>query len=397
MSFENGAQYGLEILKRELAYEKIKSKKIIIFGLNNSTKLCVYYLHSISISPIAIVYKDENQKKDRRHYSGISMCAPEEVLKDTDENVLVVITELMASEIERQILKMYPALEGKIISLYLQDRTMMFEPWKAEMGYKKVDLQAGQKEMLELMKQIHKFCEERDIKYVLTYGSLIGAIRHKGFIPWDDDMDIYMPWEDFLKFCKEIEKTKAFDYKCMFCESSKMQTITTLLQIVSDKVCSEYYNFPLRTSQGVTIDIWPLVTFPNDIDKQIEYEYELVEAGDEWKENVVMNFASERYNHDVHETMIQRIYDTMNKYSNEDSLYVGDAYCGFLTDPARVRRAFRKELCEERELAEFEDTKFWIPKGYDEILTSFYGDYMQLPKEENRMPITYLNLYMKEE
>lgn len=397
MNIENGAKYGLEILKKELGYEKIRNKKIVIFGFNNGAKLCIYYLHSLLITPIAIVDNDKKIREDRRYYFGIPICAPEDVLKEIKDDVLIVILARREKEIRECVLAINLCLEEKMVSFYLQDITKMFQPWKIEDNCRFVDLRMGQLELLRMMKALHMFCEERNIKYMLAYGTLLGAIRHKGFIPWDDDMDIYMPWDDYLRFCNAIEKEKLFSYNCSFCESSKLRTISTLTQIVSDKIYSEYYNFPLRTSQGVTIDVWPLVEFPNDINEQKEYEHELIETGDAWKEFVVMGFGSERYDREKHISMIEHLYETMNRYNGCESLYLGEGYCGMLEDPLREGRVIRKELCDRRLLVEFEDTKLWVPDGYDEILTSIYGDYMQLPNKEEQMPMTYASMYMKED
>lgn len=386
MFFENGAQYGLGILKRELEYERINGKKIIIFGFNNGARLCVYYLRSLSLSPIAIVDNSKKVREERKYYRGVPVCAPEDVLKTTDENTLIVIPARRAAEIKANVLEINPRLEENIITFYLQDNSKMFEPWGNESECQQVDLREGQLEMLEMMKELHLFCEKKGIKYVLTYGSLIGAVRHKGFIPWDD----------YLKFCKEIEKEKVFNYNCIFCEDSKMRTISTITQIVSNNIYSEYHNYPLRTSQGVTIDVWPLVNFPDDINEQKEYEYELIDAGDEWKESVVIPFTTESYSRERHEAMIARLHEIMNRYSGKDTSYVGDGYCGTLEDPLREGRAFKKELCEKRQLVDFEDAKFWIPEGYNEILSSIYGDYMQVPDKDKQVPSTYQMMYKKE-
>lgn len=393
MIFENGAEYGLEILKKELGYQEVKFKKIIIYGFNSGAKLCVYYLHTLGLSPIAIIDNAKEIRDVRKDYCGIPMYAPEEVLANVDEDVIIVIPALREREIRQNIVSINPNWEGKIVSVYLQDKEKMFRAWKIERNYKVVDLREGQIELLRMMKELHNFCEERSIKYMLAYGTLLGAIRHKGFIPWDDDMDIYMLWDDYVRFCNAIENEKRFKYNCMLCESSKMHTVSTLAQIVSDNIYSEYYNYPLRTDQGVTIDIWPIVKFPNDSKYQNEYEQELVAAGDAWKENVVMGFASERYDKENHINMIEKLYQVMDKYSKSDTLYVGDGYCGQFANLRRKHRATKRTVYENRILVDFEDTKLWIPAAYDEILTSFYGDYMKVPDKDKQVPRSYKKMF----
>lgn len=396
MIYENGTEYGLEILKKELKYQDIKSKKIIIFGFNSGARLCVYYLHSLGISNIVIVDNSKRIRAVKGDYCGVPICAPEEILEDVDNDVIIVITALRVKEIRENIKKINPSFSGRIVSCYLQDKEKMFVPLSLGEGCRHVDLREGQVELLRMMKVLHAFCEERDIKYMLAYGTLLGAVRHKGFIPWDDDVDVYMPWNDYVRFCAAIEEEKPFNYKCMLCESSKMHTITTLTQIVSDRIYSEYYNYPLRTNQGLTIDVWPIVNYPNDVKAQKEYEYELIAAGDEWKENVLMGFGSARYDKEKHMNVIKKLYETMNKYSEMDSLYVGDGYCGRFEDLIRVDRVSPKAYYEKRLLVDFEDAQFWIPAAYDEILTSFYNDYMKLPDEDKRVPQSYKTMFMKE-
>ena len=71
-------------------------------------------------------------------------------------------------------------------------------------------LQEVQAINLEMMEEIHLFCVRNNIRYSLAYGSLIGAVRHEGFIPWDDDIDIMMPRPDFEVFSRSFQSQKGF-------------------------------------------------------------------------------------------------------------------------------------------------------------------------------------------
>ena len=122
----------------------------------------------------------------------------------------------------------------------------------------KLSLREIQMAMLEILKQVHKICEENQITYYIAYGTLLGAIRHKGFIPWDDDTDIWMPREDFERFKDIFLKN---DYKIgnlKFCNRANTEKYMFYLPRVSDT----RYQYIMEKSQqqigdmGVFIDIY---------------------------------------------------------------------------------------------------------------------------------------------
>ncbi|CAH0438739.1 Conserved hypothetical protein [Clostridium neonatale] len=80
--------------------------------------------------------------------------------------------------------------------------------------YVDLGLRDAQKLMTEILKEVHKICEKHNIKYFLDAGTLIGAVRHKGFIPWDDDLDIGMLREDYRKFLEIAKKNYQIIYFC---------------------------------------------------------------------------------------------------------------------------------------------------------------------------------------
>ena len=75
-----------------------------------------------------------------------------------------------------------------------------------DIRYKEISIKEAQSIMLDMLINFHKICKENDLSYFLDWGTLLGAVRHNGFIPWDDDLDVSMPREDFEKFKKLLKK-----------------------------------------------------------------------------------------------------------------------------------------------------------------------------------------------
>ncbi len=396
MKYDSGLEYGLSVLREAFDVDDLADKHIICWGFNVGARMCIWYFHSIGVTKITIVDNDERARKLYPHYCGVPMRKPEEVFENGDENFLIIVSSRSGEDIRKNALLLNPKLEERIHLFFLQDRGKMFPKAFAQGEYsQQMNLQECQCELLKMMTYFHAFCEKHQLTYFLMGGSLLGAIRHKGFIPWDDDIDVEMPLEDYIRLSELMSSEYEYDYLSIFCGEKELSAISTLGQLVSRTTCSEYYNFPLRSDQGLTLDIWPLVNFPQTSEEQMQYEHELVEAGNLWKERVVMGYASSTYNRDMHKEMVSYIKAIMGKYTNERTDYIGSGYCGQFENYHRMRRAFPKEVYRSKRLAEFEGESFWIPEHYDETLKLYYGNYMELPPMAKRTPQTYRKVYRR--
>ena len=128
---------------------------------------------------------------------------------------------------------------------------------------RKIELKEVQQLEFEILRYVAKFCDENDIKYYLGYGALIGAIRHKGFIPWDDDIDILMPRVDYEKFINLFKSNNKFDIvnfnlnkHCLYFHTLVMNNKT----LIKPRGASEGCDYG-----GVYIDIDPIDNIPNDV------------------------------------------------------------------------------------------------------------------------------------
>lgn len=249
--------------------------------------------------------------------------------------------------------------------------------------------------MLNLLRDVADFCDANNLVYYLAYGTLIGAIRHKGFIPWDDDIDIMMPRPDYEKFIELYHKIGRFgisspfiDKGCFFFYSKVYDDRTLKYEAGID------YN--RYTPLGIDIDIFPLDGVPEETlrNKYIKDYLKLIRYGNLLRRaraprsnstsikgriaaftiNPICRFIGKDF-------FIKRIIDIATKYKYQSCDRVHVAF----PMHENVGEQYEKRLFNNRIKMKFENDEYWIPEGYDEILTSYYGDYMQLPPIQERV------------
>lgn len=264
-----------------------------------------------------------------------------------------------------------------------------------------------QEASLEVLKKIAEICEQEKIAYFFYGGTLIGAIRHKGFIPWDDDIDISMPRPDYERFCQYCEKHKGelapFRMLNMdTCEGypfmlGRMSDDRYVLDVVNEKP------FGL----GVFVDIYPLDGLGNDYElayqkmKKIRkyprllylstrryYHFGITKG---WKKRLLKIGAfcyAKLRGKEYFKNKILSLVDT-NCY--DESRYVGCAVWG-AGDKVYV---FDKKKMGKLIFVDFEGGKYRSYEGWDYLLTEWFGDYMQLPSEKDRVPHHMYKAYKK--
>ncbi len=262
---------------------------------------------------------------------------------------------------------------------------------------KEMTLNDVQTVSLDIMKNLNDFCEEHSIKYSLGYGSLIGAIRHNGFIPWDDDMDVVMMRDDFNRFCEIYEDNvnfKLFSY-------NRGNTYSAVARLCEMKKTFVKTGLPLFTEEtGVWIDIFPLDSVDNDkrifdIRKQeIKTIHEkVIKCRDEmrkWSWNSCINILQlkifckwllhvSKARRDINK-LVKIQNDLCETFANDDNHNMS-----MLAFPIYIDRDFcPKDVFKEVDNHIFEQTSFKIMKGYDKWLTIIYGDYMTPPPVEKQ-------------
>lgn len=231
---------------------------------------------------------------------------------------------------------------------------------------------------LEILLQIDELCKQHDIRYYLAYGSLIGAVRHGGFIPWDDDIDIWMEYEDYRKFeavASDLDGyylLKAFDCAHWGKPFGKLCKSGTL---IVDELGSK------SVRRGVAVDIFPLFKCTK-------------ESADKLIDLTKMIDRTYRYQNGYIKSTLKKLvlgayafFGKSNKHYCKKFLRVacglnGDKY--YAPSPYLGKDIHESALFDGAQMS-FEGHALSVPKGLDGILTAIYGDYMTPPPESARI------------
>lgn len=263
--------------------------------------------------------------------------------------------------------------------------------------------------LCQTMKAFIRFCDDNDIKYMACGGTAIGALRHKGIIPWDDDIDVYMFRRDYERFISLRRKLESTSYRVgtpgdanyYYSFSKFFDATTTLVELPQFDKCVI----------GVYIDIFPLdeVEGPISEIKKLKHRYDYFYMKYQysyWK--VTPRSICAHLYHGMFKHLFYLIYTKLltNKqlYSLRDEFVQfdkklinnhGTKVLTFISIYGLEKEIFEKKWFADTLEVDFEDFKIKIPAEYDRYLTHLYGDYMTPPppqKQVTRHYHYYLNL-----
>lgn len=245
-----------------------------------------------------------------------------------------------------------------------------------------ISLEERKKIQLEMLIEIDVFCRKNKIRYILAFGTLLGAIRHKGYIPWDDDVDISMPYEDLLRFKRDF-KSEKLKYCDIDTEKNYDFPFSRVCYLPTYSRCGL-----ICKSYGISIDVYPLIEVSNSneiISKQLKTAKILFS-----RRCFIKRIRGSVIRHLPVKTIpfYKQINTVYRNYLFNEMRKVGGGRFFFV---AGLLELFDKHVLDFNpfdELIEvdFENHKFLGPARYDEYLSTRYGDYMQLPPEDQRHP-----------
>lgn len=240
-----------------------------------------------------------------------------------------------------------------------------------------------QLKIFEMVKDIDNICKKHNIKYYLAYGSCLGAVRHKGFIPWDDDFDIIMKYDEYLKFldvCQEELDKETYFVQTLDTDPNYYLSFAKIRNIKTTLI--EENNKDEKMINGVYIDVFPLVGYPNNKFKQL-----ILKINRAFVLSANRNVINNKLLYNIFKMILKIVgkkriikYCTRQcvKYKCEDHEQIISVFDG---DGIQIGLTSNNVLGKPKRV-KFEDLKLPIPENYDVYLKNLFGDYMKIPSKE---------------
>lgn len=261
-----------------------------------------------------------------------------------------------------------------------------------------------QQVQIGILKEIHHVCIEQGYRYYLIGGSALGAVRHKGIIPWDVDIDIAMPRADYQKFI--TEGSKYLDEKLSIHYYATDKDFATVHALVALKDSSIRFRgeSPAGIRYGIFVDVLPLDQWPEDRDLKIQQQKDLKKIQmlralrfgviygttnplksivKKTTKRIMSIFYTKR-------TLNERQQTIMQRHNRPDE---GKEWCSMVSHYSFDKTTFPKEVFGTPRLYEFSGHQFFVPEKVEDYLAHLFGDYMKFPSEESRIKLMNSVLY----
>lgn len=265
---------------------------------------------------------------------------------------------------------------------------------------KEILFEEAKKIELDILLDLAEFCEKHGLRYFMAYGTLLGAVRHGGFIPWDDDVDVQMPRQDYNELIRMYNVEKVGSYYRLISPEDPISR-HSYIKIIDTRTIKIEKNVDYSAGMlGIDIDIFPIDGQPDDNAEFEKWYGKLQRIYWAYVCHVLkpqrklkhMGILLIRVLSGSKERLRNKAARLHQMYPYESSAFVGAVESCFNFKGNRVQ----KSCYESYKLMSFEGHMLKAPVGYDTVLTKMYGDYMKLPPKEKQVTHHSNNVYWKE-
>ncbi len=243
---------------------------------------------------------------------------------------------------------------------------------------------------IELLSVFHSFCEKHQLTYYLSNGTLLGAVKYKGYIPWDDDIDVCMPRPDYQRLIQLWDDSSS----TLFSHEKQPEYFFPFAKLSNNKTVLIEENVDNGCQVGVNIDVFPLDGFGNSE----EESYSIYKKMEKYRKKLSMAKLLPKPDDGLFKRIAKRILSCPQKMvgsgrlcrkidefakrnSYEHNRYIGNAVWGFYSPgEAHERKCFDNKIC-----VDFEGKPYYAPAGYDLYLKKLYGSYEIDPPPEKQV------------
>ena len=275
------------------------------------------------------------------------------------------------------------------------------------MERKPLTTRQDQQAAAEIMDKIHNICKELNLQYFLAYGTLIGAVRHGGYIPWDDDLDIMMSRPDYEKLAAYFKSNEQALKPLEFFAPDTVEAYPYMIARVSDSRYVIETDNEKDCGMGAFVDIYPMDGVGDDYEKAVKFSknagkyaslcflstrLRCVKGLTTSKLRLLIKFPAF-----VLAKLVGKRWfmDKLSGFSQQCDYENSQYIACVIWESGGEKAVFPKAWFAETQEADFEGRKFYIPKEYDAVLKKYYGEYMELPPEGDRIAHHFYRIYRR--
>ena len=311
--------------------------------------------------------------------------------KNSDKLVMILFFGMLLGQLfESQI--MYSTNFINIMFWFVAGYGLMICNRDEKIRYQEVtDVREIQQMELGIMEYIHEVCNKIGVKYFLAYGSLIGAVRHQGFIPWDDDMDICMLRDDYEKLQDYLIANPSERYQVMSYKNNR-NYVYPFMKVMDNQTYLIEEDVRIDSNMGIYVDIFPVDGYEDDqafkdkmttIIKKRQLSCYTFKGITNKKSfiNSLIRYASVIAFYFTDTNIYVKQIDELAKSRKVEDYELVD----YLIYKDMNKPVWKREWLKDVTFGNFEGRDFLIPVNFHELLTSDYGNYMQLPPVEQQV------------